>query len=1005
MSEEHEFEDFAGASSEEELDEEGYDDIDVDALMADDDDYDDEDYENGQEGAATTRTKHNRHSSDEEDEDDDDDEDHTMLSDGGGHSEADDDLLAQFTDEDENMSYEDDDELDFTNAIREANNFNVKKKSKGAKKFGGYRPSKETDPEIIQLLSMANDMFVQSDYDGAEKAFLEVVKRDPTNFPAYRSLGEISFRKDDKVACCSRWFMAAHMRPLDGEFWVDVARLSNELGFKGQASYCYSRALKTRYRDYEVLLERAILHRELGDLGKASKRLFELQSMKPEDPRVLKELALVYLKSNRVNDAIAMYLRVFEKNDEHRRNKSGKKLVKEERFPVFDFSLLNILAELFINQKNSLIAIRTIKLIARWIQNREDETFWEDSNDDSEFDERRYENHKFEALPDILKTRSHWLPIDLRVKLGFLRLSVNNYDEALVHYGFLLNKDVENFGDLFHEAATSLEEAQLFGDAIKFLVPLSKYDAYQTAETFVSMGKCYADLEKYEEAKHFFNLSLKLQPDNLDVELALVEVLYYLEEVDESQALLERITTRKRLSEQEENSNIDTQLFDQYRAREIDHGNDALIKTIIKPTSRKARLSEQEVKQREDRMKQNILEKFKRLHRLKAGLDSGDVIAIGAWLQIASELVDIFSNVKTFNSKDRSRRFKGILKRTRGSTQDFSSKIQRISEIYQGLTSQAERRTVVTSKTEFRGVTYEEWFDLFMEFAVVTAKYEQSYEDALGIVETAKHMNVFFQNKDRDNLMNLVKLSIVILGDDKEDVLFSLRTILNNFQFNKDVMKLFFLAQPSGKFFTEVFIAVKHQKYFLRQIKAWDSLRFNKHITGQSTITNKDLQVSGTDNPYLMYIYACLLLVNKSYSSSLVYLTRIYYLFKHEPIVNLLMGIAYLHRSMQRSSNNRHIELLQGLKYFQEYFSGRTVKTDIEKQEAYYNMGKVYHLLGLVTIAEKFYLKVLDDFNDFPVGSKDIDLKKITAYNLLQIYNGSGNKKLCVKLMEKYLTI
>jgi general transcription factor 3C polypeptide 3 (transcription factor C subunit 4) len=911
-----------------------------------------------------------------------------------------DEVLAAFGDDSDESIEDDDDEEDFMNAIRAANNFNIKKRKTTKKRFVGYKAAKDMDPEVVSLLSHANDLFVANDYDTAEKQYLEVIKKDPKSFSAYKSLGEIYLQQGLKNKSCNAWFLAAHIAPRDGEFWAQVARSSRELGHTTQALYCYGRAIGANHKDFDVMMERATLYRETGQLGRASENFSKTLELYPTKSSVLTELALIYNQLNRTNDAIAMYLKVFEKNVAYR-----KKLLEGDSdnlkrdFPVFDWSSLNILAELFVNQKNYTIAIRTIKHIARWIQERENEDFWEDISDDSEFDERRYGNAKFESLPDIYKTKIHKLPIDIRIKLGSLRLSLNHIDEALIHYGFLLNDDIADTTDLYHESALKLEEFQLFSDAIKFFQPLSKLEEFQNASIYNSLGKCYTELGKYSRAKESYNRALSYDPENVDIKLALVEVLYYLEEVEESQNLLEHISRNRKSLADTDHEMTDA---DQVAASTKINDQALIMNRIIRPLKGGSKLTEAEKQAREDRIKQNVIEKYNRLNRLHQGLEAGDLVAAGTWIQLASELIEIFSNVKTFFPKDRSRAFRGIITRSKSQNLDLDSKIQRISDIYEGFTS-AQSVVQLSSTTEYQGLKYDQWFQLFMEYALAIAKFENSI-DANSIIDHAKNVSVFYQDKAREKIMNLVKLSIAIRTQDQRDILLSLRSVLNSYQFNKNLLRLFFLVQPSGKQATENFISINHQKYFLRQIKGYDSIKIGKPIPGMATIVNKDINPNGKDNVYLMFIYACLLFTNRSYVPSLVYFTRIYRHHKNEPIVTFLSGLAHIHRSMQRSSPNRHLELLQGIKYLMEYYELRTSAKfgKLEEQEALYNVGRAFHLLGLFPIAIEYYNKVLENFPDLDIEE---DLKRQAAYNLVLIYNNSGNTKLSNSIMENYLVI
>jgi general transcription factor 3C polypeptide 3 (transcription factor C subunit 4) len=74
----------------------------------------------------------------------------------------------------------------------------------------------------------------------------------------------------------------------------------------------------------------------------------------------------------------------------------------------------------------------------------------------------------------------------------------------------------------------------------------------------------------------------------------------------------------------------------------------------------------------------------------------------------------------------------------------------------------------------------------------------------------------------------------------------------------------------------------------------------------------------------------------------------------------------------------------------------------LEEQEALYNVGRAFHLLGLFPIAIEYYNKVLENFPDLDIEE---DLKRQAAYNLVLIYNNSGNTKLSNSIMENYLVI
>lgn len=77
------------------------------------------------------------------------------------------------------------------------------------------------------------------------------------------------------------------------------------------------------------------------------------------------------------------------------------------------------------------------------------------------------------------------------------------------------------------------------------------------------------------------------------------------------------------------------------------------------------------------------------------------------------------------------------------------------------------------------------------------------------------------------------------------------------------------------------------------------------------------------------------------------------------------------------------------------------------KQEAYYNMGRAFHQVGLLPAAVHFYKLVLnEDAGDLvKMNSNLLDLKKEAAFNLYLIYSQSENYLLARMYLENYITV
>lgn len=82
--------------------------------------------------------------------------------------------------------------------------------------------------------------------------------------------------------------------------------------------------------------------------------------------------------------------------------------------------------------------------------------------------------------------------------------------------------------------------------------------------------------------------------------------------------------------------------------------------------------------------------------------------------------------------------------------------------------------------------------------------------------------------------------------------------------------------------------------------------------------------------------------------SSIVHLLRIYDVYPDDPLTNLMLGIAYAHRAMQRQTDNRHYQLMLALAHLDRY---RKVRQEAHPQEVDYNVGRLFHHLGTHSVS------------------------------------------------------
>ena len=124
-------------------------------------------------------------------------------------------------------------------------------------------------------------------------------------------------------------------------------------------------------------------------------------------------------------------------------------------------------------------------------------------------------------------------------------------------------------------------------------------------------------------------------------------------------------------------------------------------------------------------------------------------------------------------------------------------------------------------------------------------------------------------------------------------------------------------------------------------------------------------------------------------------------------MISLNIGLTYTHHALKRQAENRQHLILQSLAFLFAYYDTRKVSSNAEeRQEAHYNMARVYHMLGLIHLALPYYLLVLEEVTlDNVEDLLREDLVIDVAYNLQTLYSTAGNPELANAITERWLVV
>ncbi|KAG5355168.1 Transcription factor tau [Yarrowia sp. B02] len=853
------------------------------------------------------------------------------------------------------------------------------------KKKGRGRVSivdREPAPEVKMYLAQASECYINKQLDKAIELLGRAVQLDPKAYQAFKLLVTIYDELGDADRALTANLAAAILNHRAKEDWLAAAERSHALGgprLLDQAIYCYSKVLQVDSSDESALTERAGLYMDKDMWRKAEVDLKRLLEMQPGDEAVVRTLGYVFTRQGRESDAIELYEGILQERLEARS--------EGEVIQPFTFTQLNYLLDMYVRTESWGKVLIKGKAVARWLLGRGDETFWDEHalESDAEFDERR------KTVKKGVKNDSelYSLPVEIRSHICIARLKLgdaNSVQEARHHLDVFLEEDSSVFADIFLTLGQAFLDANLYAEALDLLTPLVRHDADVVSQTdlYLALASALHHLGHYEDAEQAYLTVSNIDPNNVDAMLGLAESYHFQERYDECTSIVDEIRDLRAKQKREE-----------LEVEEDDEGGVVFVQR--QRPSTKPSVKEKELLER--KATEATKEKFAALDRQRAGLLSGNAVSVYEWMTIASELVDSFSSVRQFYPSDKRRAFKGMtLSKKRKDRMDVDHRIEM-------LTARLEEDVIDESEnlTEFREIPFSVWFDMFMEYALALARYEDTPADCYTVLNYAKEANVFRMNSDRVECMDLVHVACSIIANDYRIANEETKTLMRTLKFYNDTIRLFSAVLPSGSDAQAVFNSTNNQKFILRYIKAVDSIILGKEITGQMRVENRAefSDVLHKENPLLLTLYGHAMILGRSYVSALTYLMRALKQSPQDPMVLFTIAIAHVHRAIQRQTNNRHLQIVEGLSFLTQYMDIRENSGDHESQEGNFNMARMAHMLGLTGLAVENYNKVLE----FEGLDERYDLKREAAYNLQLIYTISGNGKLARWVVDKYLTV
>ncbi|KAI0532387.1 hypothetical protein GGR58DRAFT_490450 [Xylaria digitata] len=935
-------------------------------------------------------------------------------------------------------------------------------RGRGARR--GPRKAAEPTGDVKYRINMASNAYMDGRLDEAIEWVEDAIRINAETYRAWTLLASLLEEKGDPKGSFTARVFSCHLQPKHVEGWLYCAEIGIELRdelpqdaahFLEQVSICYSAALRADINNRQARHGRAAIAAERGQIRTAAKDYLYLLEHGEYDVHALRsyaEMTMILASAGKRNlykpsSAIDWYHRAFT----HFRYNG-----MDDRHPL-EWQDINYFTGLLFYVEHTKDALYELKSLARWLLGRSDESFWDDwQDDDREWDidsARRVglEGFRYGKYPE--SSYGSGLPLDVRAKLAVYRLKLGDVGEAQHHISHLDpngtngTEVLSNEPHLLAEIACALYESDLRAMALCFFEPLLSVPDVLDSTALLAAGRCYLDAGDKRQAEECFGAAIDADESNdeasIDARYELAKMYEAAREEQEAYILVNEALRLQQAHDEAEGENEEEDMGE-YQGSDDDARNRPGASATrkagsknqrpprrLKPRTPRLNKGGHEVRRARPRRKvfgrteEVTLEEKRRAEELTAAWRTvhsvrepvNNINGVGpsdAFMRAAKELVDDFRSCKGFYSWEKYLTHLGIDE----DKQVYVSRNRNLIEMKERLShnlnpygSNTERQLGERTAVSYRGVSFSEWLDLFLEYAIGLAHYER-FQESYQVCESARDAEVFAKSKEDMFLIHVTWASCALRARDEETCVAAARFLMRDRQFDSDPFRMFAALCRLCPSPASWYASGPVQKYMLRQIKLMDralvsgggedSEEEETKVNGGRIYASKELDVT------LLVLYGHILFVSNSFTYALNYFLRAYSIDPSNQMILLSVGQCYIHYALKRQSENRQYLLVQGFVFLHRYYDLKVSSANAaERQEAHYNMARSYHAIGIPHLAAEFYQRVLRDIPDDsePDVLGNNDLSQEAAYNLQQICWAGGDLGAVKSLSERYLTL
>ncbi|KIM89674.1 hypothetical protein PILCRDRAFT_812481 [Piloderma croceum F 1598] len=939
-------------------------------------------------------------------------------------------------------------EAEFRDELRAASGIGRKRRKTG----------RQSGPVLSQqvkaLVGEGNQAYVDADIPSAIRIMQEVIRIEPRAASAWAVLAQCYSDLNEPKKELQLRIMAAHLRH-DAEEWERLARSSKDMGYNQQALYCYRKLYSLDPNNVDALWDRASLAKEMGDLRTARHSYLAILKRFPHDLTVLSELRPLLIELSDLQTCATLFQFAFEHYSSVFPIPFSASDPTSISSPFAQMEVL-CLTDLYNTLGQYEHAIHAIKRGCRWLQGRAAEKFWDVCEDDREFD--LTEGTEASAGEAGLGAGTHReregdvrpglypLDVNARHRLAIARIKMGDIEEGKMHANIVLSQDLLDYSPLFVEISDAYFDREMYAEASPLYELLGEDAATSNFGILLNAAACRRMLGNMREAVDLYKTVIDADPTHNEAKMKLAELYEIMDEPRKALDLVYQvIDSRGRNKNQREQG-------DTSQAGGVAHTSlfEETPRSKGRTPSRKMqKLTPAQLRELEEQKEKDVLRGYKRVEELWPKMldkthtepDRSREEAEREWIFEAEKLVEMFRETRMLFLSTRNNPFRGMLPRKPAVKRDdqadedrMASRLELMEQVNNARKSK-DKEDKPTKVDIFRGVSFDNWLKLFMQYSFQLTKRGQ-YEVADEVLRHISFSNAY-QSLGTQDTIRYALIACAISTGRYLVVVEQCRKLITTHQFNNEPIRILLASLASGLRPTDSFIVSTLQKHMLRELKINDTAVKNPE-TLRWVPTNRRYAVTGPKaggdgedppddddealqdegsatsgekpnvpcmptkhNPITVTVYGQMCASAKSYQSAIFYLLHAYDYSPEDPLICLSLAIASIGRAMQRQSDNRHHLITQGMAFLSRY---RALRKSSPKgiDEIEFNFGRAFQQLGLYSHAAQHYERVFELAEGKP--SDDPGLAREAAYNLGQIYVMTGAIPLAQAIYRKWLS-